>query len=187
MAADVEHCKQNQEMRDCIGSTEASTKYVPTPPEVFLKFHFHKSVGQVLQKKSFPHVASLSITLPAPYTAILLSYYDQNKVCPLELEGHTKSPKNASTLSVKASLKNRIRTSDQAGTREYFVVQRETVPGELLTYPARKAALNSLFDVSKSWVSAVHFRDGDAEIGISIDVPLVKKGYDKNREPDWWL
>ena len=99
----------------------------------------------------------------------------------------TKSPKNASTLSVKASLKSRIRTSDQAGTHEYFVVQRETVQGELLAYQARKAVLNQLFEVSKSWVSAVAFRGGDAEIALSIELPLAKKGCDKNREPEWWL
>ena len=63
LAAAVAYCKQNQEMRDCIGSAETTTKYVPTPPEVLLEFHFHKSIGQALQKQNGPESSPSIIIL----------------------------------------------------------------------------------------------------------------------------
>ena len=71
---------------------------------------------------------------------MLLSHYDQNGACDLELVRQATGPKNALSLSVTATLTSRIWLSDQAGTHEYYVVTRERVHGELVDYEDKSCA-----------------------------------------------
>ena len=124
-------------------------------------------------KKNFPEIVSIAITLPSPYTAIFLSHYEQNSDCHLELVQQYRGCSSPCTLSVSAALTSRISLLDRGDTCACFVVKRQRIQGELVDCDDQKAALESLSQVSKTWISATQFKEGGAPIPLNLTMIFI--------------
>ena len=152
------------------------------PPEVLLKFHVRKAMSHFLDSNSFPTIHAVSITLSAPHAAILLKNHDQQVEVELSHAGSSLTPErsikkhsdDSSLMSISASLASCIWTSRNVGSHRCFLVQRQSVEGELV----------GLQCVTKSWMAALHFCQGASDISLFLNFNVKKLGVVKPRSAE---